>query len=441
MKIPFFDGFSKLRQEEKTRSVAGLVEDKDAFLNDLQNHLHPDPETQKRYFEFSENTLSNYYLPFSIAPNFLINNRLYHVPMVIEESSVVAAAASAAKYWADKGGFHCEVSGTIKTGQVHFFWKGDECTLRNFFNRVKGDLLESLSELQDQMKKRGGGVRDIVLNYRPDVLPDLYQLDVRFETGNAMGANFINSGLEILASVWKEKMESDLAGLPHKSNCKIIMSILSNYSPECLVKCWVETKTSLLDRSFEGFRENDFSETFIQAVELARNDTQRAVTHNKGIFNGIDAVIIATGNDFRAVEANGHAYAARDGVYRGLSLAAREGKRFIFSLELPMMVGTVGGITNIHPMAKRSHQILGNPDSKELMQIVAAVGLANNFSAIRSLISDGIQTGHMKLHLSNILTRLNVTGQTKELVLNEFRNRKISYARVREYLQKIKNET
>jgi len=237
----------------------------------------------------------------------------------------------------------------------------------------------------------------------------------------------------------KKRIETNENFSDAEKSCELIMSILSNYSPECIVNCQAATDVSLFKSLIEKHTGNQFVEKFSKAVQIAKHDIQRAVTHNKGIFNGLDAVILATGNDFRAVEANGHAYAARDGVYRALSDVEIRNDRFIFSLELPMTVGTVGGVTSLHPMAKRSLEILGNPSAAELMQIAGAVGLATNFSAIRSLISGGIQAGHMKMHLSNIMKQLGVTDMERSQIADEFSDRRISFSEVREYLSDLRS--
>jgi hydroxymethylglutaryl-CoA reductase len=439
MKNPtFLPGFSKQSASEKARLIAMYTADPDLFLEEIKSHAHPMGNYQKLYSEFSENTLTNYFLPYGIAPNFLINNQLYHVPMVTEESSVVAAASAAAKFWYDKGGFRAEIRKAVKKGQVHFLWKGPEKVLRLFFESEKRNLFESNARIEQQMRKRGGGILDIELLYLPEILPDYYQLDVRFETADAMGANFINSYLECLALEWQRLIETSKRFNTSEKWCEIIMSILSNYSPECIVKCHLEADLHKLNAAIEVHQGTDFARKFVSAVKIAREDVQRAVTNNKGIFNGIDSVIIATGNDFRAVEANGHAYAARQGAYRSLSDAEISNNWFVFSLEIPLMIGTVGGVTGLHPLAKRSLEILGQPNAKELMQIIASVGLASNFSAIRSLVSGGIQRGHMRLHLSNMMNQLGANDQEKKLIEAEFAHRRVSFSLVQEYLADLR---
>jgi hydroxymethylglutaryl-CoA reductase len=434
----YIEGFSRLSHSKKVEIIAGLTSKSKEFIRSLKTHKHPDHELQKIYRDFSENNMTDFHLPFGIAPNFLINKRIYHIPMVIEESSVVAAAASAAKFWSERGGFHCSVRSTTKIGHVHFIWEGDFNRLESLFKQVKKGLLSKMSPVISSMVRRGGGISEIALIRKPEILNYYYQLEVSFETVDSMGANFINTCLELLAAEWKQFIETYPEFKPDERRCEIIMAILSNYTPDCIVECNVSSAIGELNDKKINMTGKTFSTKFLQAVLIAREDRYRAVTHNKGIFNGIDAVVMATGNDYRAVEANGHAYASRNGKYQGLTMASIEDERFHFQLEMPMTIGTVGGLTRSHPLATYALEILGNPDAKELMQIIAAVGLANNFSAIRSLITTGIQKGHMYLHLSNVLKQLNATEKEKHLVLEHFQGRTVSYSGIKEYLNNLR---
>jgi hydroxymethylglutaryl-CoA reductase len=217
------------------------------------------------------------------------------------------------------------------------------------------------------------------------------------------------------------------------------MAILSNYTPECLVKTWVECDFKALDNVDESMTGEEFAKKFQLAVRIAEEDVYRATTHNKGIFNGIDAVVIATGNDFRAVEAAGHTYAARTGRYKSLSTVDLKDGKFNYSLTIPLALGTVGGLTSLHPLAKQSLEMLGNPSAEELMKIAAAVGLANNFAAVRSLVTKGIQMGHMKMHLMNILNHFEATDEEKAKAVEYFIGQKVSFNNVRQFLNKIRN--
>ena len=416
-------GFSRFTKEEKISWLAdNFFQDKEKGKATLHQYLNDDKDLQQLHDEFIENTISNFYVPYAIAPNFIINGKPYAIPMAIEESSVVAAASLTAKFWGERGGFKAEVLSTVKIGQVHFTYSGSKDVLERYFSSVKEELIRSTDEITANMRKRGGGILDIELRDRTQDLPDYYQLHVRFETGDSMGANFINSCLEAIAHAFK------------KEGIFIVMSILSNYVPECLVKAEVSCK-------IESFFPEDpelYVRKFIQAVEIAEVEPFRAVTHNKGIMNGIDAVILATGNDFRAVAAGAHAYASKDGRYRSLTHAKIEGGYFKFWIELPLSLGTVGGLTRLHPLAKLSMEILQNPTAKELMQIVAVAGLAQNFAALRALTTTGIQQGHMKMHLMNILNQMEANLHEKELICEEFKGKTVSHSAVAESLHKLR---
>lgn len=428
-------GFSKMTKEQKIVWLSSVVNAESADLVKNMDHFwHPDSETQKRFDEFSENTLTNYDLPFGVAPNFLINGKIYTVPMVIEESSVVAAASLAAKFWLERGGFKARVLNTTKIGQVHFQWKGESQKLVSFFEGIKEDLLNSVADITVNMEKRGGGIVKLELINMTDKLENYYQLKLHAETCNAMGANFINSILEQMGQNLKEKVKNSLYFSEEEKQLDIIMCILSNYTPECVVECAVECPVDELGEFAGGMDSMTFAQRFVTAVNIAKVDPNRAVTHNKGIMNGIDAVVLATGNDFRAIEACAHAYAARDGQYRSLSVASIENDVFKFSIQVPLAVGTVGGLTTVHPLAKTSLGILGQPTAPELMMIMAATGLAQNFGAVKSLVTTGIQKGHMKLHLLNILNQLNATQDQVEGAKAFFADKVISYTAVRNFL-------
>ncbi len=429
-------GFSRLNKEEKLDWVTGrFFADAESARLDFTSFWHASAEVQRTLDGFSENTVSNYVLPYGIAPNFLIDGQVFAVPMVIEESSVVAAASSAAKFWYDRGGFHTGIIDTVKLGQVHFRWSGRPERREALFADLRRHLLDEVAHLTTNMRERGGGVLDIEWLHLPDLAPDYYQLRVHFETCDSMGANFINSILEQFADTLERWAERDAALTPGERRLDIIMAILSNYTPDCLARAWVECPVECLTQPNGEMDGATFAERFELAVRIAEQDTYRAVTHNKGILNGIDAVVLATANDFRAVEACAHAYAARDGRYRSLSRCTVAGGRFRFELEIPLALGTIGGLTRLHPLAQRSLEMLGNPNARQLMRIAAATGLAQNFAAVRSLITTGIQHGHMKMHLQNILSHLGATEEECRQALEYFAERVVSYNAVREFLK------
>jgi hydroxymethylglutaryl-CoA reductase len=351
---------------------------------------------------------------------------------VIEESSVVAAAASASGFWARHGGFKARVCNFKKRGHIHFKWNGELEALMELMDKSKEAILKSVAEETMAMRQRGGGILDLRLIAKPEISPAYYQLEVDFNTQNAMGANFINTCLEKMALFLKKLIKRHFPA----SQMEIIMAILSNYTPECLVEVYTECPVKAFDDQFPGLSGAEFVNKFISAIHIAENDVSRAVTHNKGIFNGIDAVLLATGNDWRAVEAGAHAYASRRGKYASLSHASSSEGGFRHSLKLPLSVGTVGGLTRVHPLASTALEILKNPSAKELMMIVATIGLANNFAAIRSLVTSGIQSGHMKMHLNNILASLGSTPEQAEKAKLFFKDRSISVKEVKKFLGK-----
>jgi hydroxymethylglutaryl-CoA reductase len=424
-------GFSKLSREDQINLVSAFSKEPAGVKNELLAHRFANKDQQDIYDGFSENTVSNFFLPYSIAPNFMINERLYLLPMVTEESSVVAAAAWAAKYWSDRGGFHTRVVSMNKPGYIHFIWKGSAAEITTFVNGMTPGFLEVTSFFTRNMKTRGGGIQSIQLIDLSDRIEGYYQIEVVFNTADSMGANFINSCLESMTSFMREQVE--LAGISDRLT--IILSVLSNYTPQCTVECSVNCHPDRLSQPQNGLKGMDFARKFEMAVNIARVSISRAVTHNKGIYNGIDAVIIATGNDFRAVEADGHAYAARKGNYSGLTTVELFPDSFTCKIEVPMSIGTVGGLTRSHPMVRVSMKILGEPDAAGLMSIASAAGLANNFSAVRALITEGIQHGHMHLHLSNLLQQLKASAQEKEAAENYFKVHPVSHASVEEFLK------
>ena len=425
-------GFSKLSKAEKINWLITnhLSSYKDAETI-LKQYWNSDQKLQQLHDEFIENTITNYFLPLGIAPNFVINDKIYTIPMTIEESSVVAAASKSAKFWQTRGGFKATVISTNKIGQVHFTYSGSYNDLKDYFNTIKQQLLEDTKSITKNMEKRGGGILDIELRDKTNDLENYYQLHATFETLDAMGANFINSCLEQFAKTFKTEAEQHLQ-LP----INIVMSILSNYVPECLVRAEVSCKVE--DLAEKDINPHTFAEKFVQAVNIAEIEPYRAVTHNKGIMNGIDAVVLATGNDFRAVEAGVHAYAAKDGKYSSLTHAKIEDGIFTFWMEIPLALGTVGGLTSLHPLVKLALQILDQPNAKQLMQIVAVAGLAQNFAALRSLTTTGIQEGHMKMHLMNILNQFEATPSEKEQIVNHFKTNVVTHSAVVEAIEKLR---
>jgi len=433
-------GFSKYSKQQR---INALIQ-KYGFDPDLAERLSSfeanDKSTQKIIDDLSENPISSFPFPFSIAPNFVVNGKNLFFPLVSEESSVVAALSNAAGFWARRGGFHAEVLGTEKRGQVHFCWNGNPEYLQSLFPEIRSKLLAESYFLTAKMEERRGGILSIELKLLPHILPNYFQLDVGFETCDAMGANFINSCLEQFGKSLHEYFLTSEKVSAGQRECEIIMAILSNYTPESRIRAWVECPvTELLEGKTEA-ECIEFARKFEQAIRISQADVSRAVTHNKGIFNGIDALAVATGNDFRAIEACGHAFAARNGRYAGLTDVQIQDGKFRFGIELALAVGVVGGVTAVHPLAKLAMQILDHPSAKELMMYLAVAGLASNFGAVKALVSVGIQQGHMKMHLSNIMNQLQIPEEHHAEIQAYFQDKTVSFSEVENYWKNLKRD-
>lgn len=433
-------GFSKKSKEEKINWIANTYfANPNEAISLVKQYWNADEKLQQLHDDFIENTISNFYLPLGVAPNFLINGNYFTIPMAIEESSVVAAASKSAKYWSERGGFKTTVINTEKIGQVHFIYAGEFSKLENFFNKIKPKFFSETESITKNMQKRGGGILDIELRNKSNLIDNYYQLHATFETKDSMGANFINSCLEQFAKIIKYEAQANIDFSEDEKNIEVVMSILSNYVPNCIVRAEVSCKIEdLADKNISNPLE--FAQKFVRAVQIAKVEPFRAVTHNKGIMNGIDAVVLATGNDFRAVEAGIHAYAARNGQYESLSNAKIENGIFSFWMEIPLALGTVGGLTSLHPLVKFALEMLEKPSAGMLMQIVAVAGLAQNFAALRSLTTTGIQEGHMKMHLNNILNQLEATTNERTLVQDHFKENVVSHAAVVSFIENLRND-
>ncbi|KAF2334434.1 hydroxymethylglutaryl-CoA reductase, degradative [Flavobacterium daemonense] len=430
-------GFSKLSKKEKINWIANeYFSTPEEALNIIRNYWNSDEKLQQLHDEFIENTITNLYIPLGVAPNFLINGKYKTIPMAIEESSVVAAASKAAKFWATRGGFKTTIINTEKIGQVHFTFNGNAENLHSFFDQIKPKFFSETQSITKNMQQRGGGILDIQLKDKRNLLENYFQLHATFETKDSMGANFINSCLEQFASTLKEEFQnSDL--FSEDDTLQVIMSILSNYVPHCLVRAEVSCPIEdLAEKHIPNPKE--FAERFVQAVQIAEVEPFRAVTHNKGIMNGVDAVVLATGNDFRAIEAGVHAYASRNGQYASLSHAKIENGIFTFWMEIPLALGTVGGLTSLHPLVKLCLEILQKPSATELMEITAVAGLAQNFAALRSLTTTGIQEGHMKMHLNNIINQFEATNEERQLIKAHFKKTAVSHSAVVEFIENLR---
>jgi hydroxymethylglutaryl-CoA reductase len=432
MKGKIIRGFSKLSEKEKRTVAASYCRKPEDAATEMESFLAPDPQVRKKFTELTENTISSFHVPYGIAPNVMVDGRIYHVPMAIEESSVIAAASHAARFWAERGGFRVVQLSTVKLGHVYFRWSVDNRFLKDHWDQIRFFLLDRIKKTTSSMVRRGGGVLELRLIDAQDIMERLYKLELEVETMNSMGANFINTCLEELADGMEAYLSSK--NLLKEKKYQHIMSILSNFTEKCTVTIEASCAYEELAPFSGRLSADEFAEKIDAAYRIAQGDPFRAATHNKGIMNGVDAVLMATGNDYRAAEAAAHAFASREGSYRALSSCSLAGRRLTISLTLPLAIGTVGGITNLHPMARISLEILGNPSARELMGIVAAVGLSSNFAALTSLVTSGIQKGHMKLHLSNILNSLNAGSEIRKEAEQYFAEKKVSYNAVKHFI-------
>lgn len=394
-----------------------------------------DAELRELLEQISENHLTPFPLPLGLCPELRVNHRSYQVPMVSEESSVVAAASKGAKFWNERGGFITEVHSTTKLGHVHFFFRLPKEQLEHLFQEHRERLIEQLVPFYASMRKRGAAPLILTLKEAStQELPHYFLLELELETCDAMGANLINTLLEHLAQCWKQLLLEHQIKLPEQAD--ILMSILSNRSHNCLVTSKVSAPLEQMTSPHPSWTNREYAQRLVLACAVAQASVERAVTHNKGIMNGVDALVLATGNDFRAVEACVHSFAARNGQYRGLTSAwiNDDTQTFHLELTLPLALGTVGGLTTLHPLANFSLAVLGFPSAAELMSIACSLGLAQNFSAMSSLVTSGIQQGHMKLHLFNILQQLGATPEQKKRAQLFFQQQVVSFQSVRNFL-------
>ena len=344
--------------------------------------------------------MGTFAIPLGVATNFLINNRDVLVPMAVEESSVLAAASHGAKLVRAGGGFKTSASRPVMTGQVQLFLKRS-CDFNQILSLHKEDILALANRGQDSLLSRGGGAIDLDWHHIPEIQSLVLHLYI--DTRDAMGANIVNTMCERVSTL-----------MPALLPCEIGLRILSNLTDRRLARaeCLIPAQ-AFNSPEFNG---SDVVDRIEKAYLFGYYDVYRATTNNKGIMNGIDPVLIATGNDWRAVEAGAHAWAARDGHYRPLAVWKKTLHGDLHgTIEMPMAVGVVGGVTKLHPTAQASLRLMGNPDASTLAQIVVATGLAQNLSALRALASEGIQRGHMGLHQKNLdllHQRLNHAGKT-----------------------------
>jgi hydroxymethylglutaryl-CoA reductase len=377
-------GFAKMSPRAR---VQALIERGLLSQEDISVLLGGSGLTSELADHFIENCVGTYSLPIGIATNFLIDGEEVFIPMAVEESSVVAAASHGAKFARSCGGFFSEPTRCIATCQVQFEVPAGYDVTSVFF-KIREQLIAIAERCHPRLISRGGSIHDLELRSLPK--EGMYVIHVHVDTLEAMGANIVNTIAEEIGR-----------SLPQFIPCTVGLRILTNLTIHRVTKVRCEIDISALE--MEGFSGQEAAQRLCAAWEFADLDPFRAATHNKGIMNGIDPVVLATGNDWRAVEAGCHAYATLKGSYKPLThwFMNAEG-RLQGEIELPIAVGTVGGVTKLHPTARSSLKILGNPSAERLSAIIACVGLAQNLAALRALACEGIQRGHMDLHKKNI---------------------------------------
>ena len=386
MKISW-NGFSKKSYHERLE----LLRAQALLSPEKQRSLEQDEQVSLAVADqLSENVVGTFSLPYSIIPELLVNGQDYTVPYVTEEPSVVAAASYASKIIKRAGGFTAQVHERQMIGQVALYQVDDPELTQEKITSKKAELLELANQAYPSIVKRGGGARDLhVEEIKGET--DFLVVYLHVDTQEAMGANMLNTMLEALKPVLEELSQG-----------QSLMGILSNYATDSLVTASCRIAFRYLSRQKDHGRE--IAEKIALASQFAQSDPYRAATHNKGIFNGIDAILIATGNDWRAIEAGAHAFASRDGRYQGLSRWSldTDTEELVGEMTLPMPVATKGGSIGLNPRVALSHELLGNPSAKELAQIIVSIGLAQNFAALKALVSTGIQQGHMKLQAKSL---------------------------------------
>lgn len=370
-----------------------------------------------------ENVIGTFPLPLGLGLNFVIDGKDYLVPMAVEEPSIIASASYIAKIVRDAGGFTTETTERVMIGQIQVVGCDDFEKAKENVLKEKEMLIKAANDAYPSMVARGGGAVDLevrMLNEGDSPYSQMLVIHLLVDTKDAMGANIINTMCESLAPV-----------VEHLTEGKVYLRILSNFADRCLAKATCKIPAHLLES--DGFTGEEVVDGVVYAYEFAASDPYRAVTHNKGIMNGIDPVIIATGNDWRAVEAGAHAYASRSGQYGSMTKWSKDNEgNLVGELELPMSLGIVGGASRVHPMAKLAYKLLDVTSAKELASVAVAVGLAQNLGALKALATDGIQKGHMALHSRSVAVAAGATGDMIDKIANkmvEAKDIRVGYAK------------
>lgn len=400
-------GFYKLSQPERIQRVASLFNLSASDLFALQKEGSLPHELSDL---FVENSLGNFPMPFGLVTNINMNGKEYAAPFAVEESSVIAASSNAAKWIKSSGGFKASCLESLMIGQIQILdvAPNDMVAVTNKILSHQAQLIEKANSIHPRLQLRGGGTRRIEVRSFPEAEIPFMVVHILMDTQEAMGANLVNTVCEQLAN--------DIEQL---CDCRIGIRILSNYADQKLFRAQCRVNPDLLalnneDQKISGAK---VAERIVEAYIFAKHDPYRAATHNKGIMNGVDPLVIATGNDWRAVEAGVHAYASRTGRYQSLSSWSIDDEGYLIGeLTLPLQLGTVGGVTRLHPLSQVSLKILGEPNAMTLSQLACCTGLAANLAALRALVTTGIQAGHMKLHSKNLALAAGARGSEIETV-------------------------
>lgn len=421
MKSSSYSGFFKLSMEERLKEVAefaGLTEEEQAVLrsadsldNDKADHM-------------IENVIGKFALPMGVAINFVINGKDVVIPMVCEEPSVVAACSNAAKMARPSGGFKTSSTGNVMIAQIQVLGTAAPTAARSKILEKKEEIIRICNEKDPVLVSLGGGVKDVEVRIIETINGAMVIVHLLVDTGDAMGANAVNTMAEAVAPFIEEV-----------TGGTVELRILSNLADHRLVRARATWKK-------EDIGGEEVVEKMLSAYAFAEADPYRAATNNKGIMNGIVPVVIATGNDTRAIESGAHAYAARSGRYTSMTTWEKdENGDLVGSIEMPMAVGLVGGATKIHPAAKAAVRILGVKTASELGQIIACAGLANNMAAMKALATEGIQRGHMSLHARNLANTVGAKGEILEKIVAQMvADKKVRIEYAQELFDKYNSE-
>lgn len=428
MKSSRIPGFYKKTVEERRELLQEALDFSDGELSALSSGEALPIETADKMIE---NVIGTFPLPLGLGLNFLINGKDYIIPMAVEEPSIVASASHIAKIVRDSGGFQTEASERIMIGQIQVVGCADYDRAKQAILDAKSDLIEAANAAYPSIVQRGGGATDLdvrILNDSPSSnYGKMLVLHLYINTCDAMGANIINTMVESLAPTIEDITKG-----------KVYLRILSNFADRCVAKasCVIPPKL-LATGEYSG---EEVRDGVVHAFEFADSDPYRAVTHNKGIMNGIDPVVIASGNDWRAVEAGAHAYASRYGSYRSMTKwSVDEDGNLVGELELPMSIGIVGGAIRVHPISQLAHKILRTESASELAQVIVAVGLAQNLGALKALVTDGIQKGHMALHSRSVAIAAGATGEMIDIIAQELvKSKEIRVGKAKELVEQYK---